>query len=468
VDRAGRSASARDEDVRFLSHLPAQHFPRARTGHRHRLLLALFAVPFMLSVIGAPAIAPGPVNGDELSDAQAQQKALAQRIADQKALVAQISRSQDVLAGKIDDTKDQLAGITHDLAATRRRVDALAKDIDDVRATYDGLVRNLGDLDLQLQRIELQESQKKEELRQRKAELADRIREAYEAERTSMLETFLSGATFTDMLAQMSSQLDVAEQDRALAQQIALDRETLLSLHRTVEDTRAATDLIRQQTAVQKQKLDRRMGELREAQAKLKRLEKAAQRALDREKAQYAKLAADKEKLRKAMAATAAARRQLQHKIDRLIARQFNHGNIPSQYNGTLKWPMPGVVTQDFGCTGFAWEPPFGDCAHFHNGIDMVAPYGTPVRASGAGRVVYIGWNYADGADPAFIVVIAHSAGLSTWYAHLQSRYPVRAGQLVKQGQVIGYEGNTGHSTGAHLHWMVEFDGSFANPRLFT
>jgi len=210
------------------------------------------------------------------------------------------------------------------------------------------------------------------------------------------------------------------------------------------------------------------MGELREAQAKLKRLEKAAQRALDREKAQYAKLAADKEKLRKAMAATAAARRQLQHKIDRLIARQFNHGNIPSQYNGTLKWPMPGVVTQDFGCTGFAWEPPFGDCAHFHNGIDMVAPYGTPVRASGAGRVVYIGWNYADGADPAFIVVIAHSAGLSTWYAHLQSRYPVRAGQLVKQGQVIGYEGNTGHSTGAHLHWMVEFNGSFANPRLFT
>ena len=61
-------------------------------------------------------------------------------------------------------------------------------------------------------------------------------------------------------------------------------------------------------------------------------------------------------------------------------------------------------------------------------------------------------------------MIIAHSQGLSTWYAHMQSRYKVRAGQRVSQGQVIGYEGNTGHSTGAHLHWMVEFNGNFVNP----
>ncbi len=54
---------------------------------------------------------------------------------------------------------------------------------------------------------------------------------------------------------------------------------------------------------------------------------------------------------------------------------------------------MAGDVTQNFGCTGFAWEPPLGSCAHFHSGIDIVAPYGTPVRASGDGTVVYIGWN---------------------------------------------------------------------------
>jgi murein DD-endopeptidase MepM/ murein hydrolase activator NlpD len=270
------------------------------------------------------------------------------------------------------------------------------------------------------------------------------------------------------MLAEMSTQLDVAEQDRALAQQIAQDRETLLSLHQTVDDTRSATDLLRQQTAVQRQKLDRRMQDLRDASAKLRSLERAAAAALAQQKAQYARLSADKVRLHRAIAATAAARHKLQAKINRLVALQFQHGNIPSAYNGTLDWPMAGTVTQDFGCTGFTWEPPFGSCAHYHNGIDLVAPYGTPVHASGAGQVVYIGWNYADGADPAFIVVIAHSSGLSTWYAHLQARYPIHAGDTVHKGQVIGYEGNTGHSTGAHLHWMVEFNGQFVNPRLFT
>jgi murein DD-endopeptidase MepM/ murein hydrolase activator NlpD len=81
---------------------------------------------------------------------------------------------------------------------------------------------------------------------------------------------------------------------------------------------------------------------------------------------------------------------------------------------------------------------------------------------------VYVGWNWADGYDPAFIVVIAHASNLTTWYAHLQARYQVSAGQIVSAGQVIGYEGNTGHSTGAHLHWVVQLNGKSLNPRLFV
>ncbi len=446
----------------------AQQFPRSRRGHQSRLLLALLVVPFMFGIIAAPAVAPGPVMGDELSDARAQQKALAQKIKEQTALVASINSSQNALEGRIASTKGKLEGIAEDLGTTRKRVAALRDDIDVVRTAYTALVNSMSDLELQLHRIELQETDKRDQLRIRKAELAERIRQAYEAERTSMLETFLSGASFTDMLAVMSTQLDVAEQDRALAQQIAQDRETLLSLHQTVEETRAQTAVLRQETAVQKQKLDRRMAELRKQQARLKALEKAAKVALASQKAEYARLASDKVKLKRAIASAAASRRALQRKIDKIIARQVNHGNVPSQYNGTLAWPMGGTVTQDFGCTGFSWEPPSGGCAHWHNGIDIVAPYGAQVRASGAGRVVYCGWNYADGADPAWIVIIAHSSELTTWYAHMQSRCPARTGSQVRKGQVVGYEGNTGHSTGAHLHWMVEFRGGFVNPRLFT
>ena len=126
---------------------------------------------------------------------------------------------------------------------------------------------------------------------------------------------------------------------------------------------------------------------------------------------------------------------------------------------------MAGTVTQDFGCTGFSWEPPYGNCAHYHNGIDIVAPYGTPVRASGDGTVVYCGWNYADGADPAWIVIIAHSLGAHDLVRpHDSPRTRSAPGDRVSKGQVIGYEGNTGHSTGAHLHWMVEFNGTLREP----
>jgi len=449
-------------------HAAAQHLPRASRGHRHRFFAALLAVPILFGALAVPAVAPGPVRGDELADAQRQQRDLARKIKEQKALIAKLNGSQATLAGRIAQTKTELDGITQDLGATRKRVARLKDDIDGVKASYASLVESLAGLDAQLASIEAQETAKKVQLRERKAQLADRVRQAYEAERTSMLETFLSGATFTDMLTEMSAQLDVADQDRVLAQQIAQDRETLLALHQTVEATRGETNLLRQETAVQKQELDRRLAELRRQQTALKRLEGASKAALAAQRSQYAKVASNKAQLAKSVAAAAAARKKLQHRIDRLAAAQAGHGNIPSRYNGTLMWPMPGAITQRFGCTGFSWEPRSGSCRHFHNGIDIVNDYGTPVRASGAGRVLYCGWNYADGRDPAWIVIIAHSANLTTWYAHLKSGCPVRTGSSVGKGEVIGHEGNTGHSTGAHLHWMVEFNGSFVNPLLFT
>ena len=77
------------------------------------------------------------------------------------------------------------------------------------------------------------------------------------------------------------------------------------------------------------------------------------------------------------------------------------------------------------------------------------------------------GWNWADGSDPAWIVVIAHSGNLRSWYAHMQPGCPAKVGESVKSGERIGTQGNTGNSTGAHLHWMVEMNGRFVNPRLF-
>lgn len=427
----------------------------------------LLLLPLVFGAIGAPVTAPS-AHGDELSQARARSARLKRDVAAQRAQVARLQRLQTGLADDIQATAREIRSVNADSAELSKRITKLTAQIADVQAEYDRLVTMLAGLDQSLVDLEGQEDAKRRELAERKGLLAERIRSAYDTDRTSLLESILSGGTFTDVLAEMSYFIDVGEQDESLARQIADDQETLAALHQAVADMRTETNQLRQETAAQKRSLDRSRKDLLAAKERLEAIEARVREELEKQKAAFADLSKDKKAARDALAKAQAAQKRLENRIATLV-RQRYQSRIPSVYNGTLRWPMTGTITQSFGCTGFGWEPRVGRCAHFHRGIDIVAPYGTKVRAAGAGTVVYVGWNYADGYDPAWIVVIAHSASLQTWYAHLRPVRPagIRAGARVRAGQVIGYEGNTGHSTGAHLHWAVMYRGSFANPRLF-
>jgi murein DD-endopeptidase MepM/ murein hydrolase activator NlpD len=418
-------------------------------------------------VLGAPG-GTTSVRADELSDAKAKQEALKKEVAEQKAQIAAINDLQKGLSDEIADTRNQLRKIGADLDAVRRKITRMQSRIDKVKAVYKDLVAQLKEMDAELARVIAQEEQKRLELAARRAQLADRVRSAYDTDRTSPLETFLSGGSFTDLLAEMSYYIDVGEQDKALADGIAKAKETLAAIHQTVADTRARTNVLRQQTAAQKRDLDRAMRGLQETKQELRRLEKQVARTLAQQRSRYAALARNKRNAAKIIAEAAADQKKLQRRINTLIARQVARGNIPSKFNGTMRWPMDQfTVSGEYGCSTFEYYAPGHGCAHFHNGIDLVAAYGTPVKAAAAGEVVYVGWNWADGADPAWIVVIAHAGNLKSWYAHMQPKRPVDVGQSVRKGQIIGYEGSTGQSTGAHLHWMIELNGDFVNPRLF-
>lgn len=95
----------------------------------------------------------------------------------------------------------------------------------------------------------------------------------------------------------------------------------------------------------------------------------------------------------------------------------------------------------------------------FHSGMDFSANIGTPVYATGNGRVVKVGWESGYGK----LIKIDHGFGYMTWYAHLND-YNVRVGQKVVRGEVIGKVGNTGKSTGPHLHYEVHVKGKVVNP----
>ncbi len=264
----------------------------------------------------------------------------------EKAQIDQLNALQAGLAADIASTRHQLAGINADLTTVKTKITRMSNRIKIVQHTYNDLVLELAMLDVEQARLEGQERDKQIELDARKALLAERIRSAYDTNRTSMLESFLSSGSFSDLLAEMSYYIDVGEQDKALAEQVVQDQADLASMHELVVATQARTDDLRVTTAAQKVALNKSLKGLKDAKAELRRLEKETQRNLAIQRATYAKVAVNKKHAAKALAAAAKAQKLLAGRIADIVRRQSQLGNIPSQYNGTLQWPMSGNVTQ--------------------------------------------------------------------------------------------------------------------------
>lgn len=121
------------------------------------------------------------------------------------------------------------------------------------------------------------------------------------------------------------------------------------------------------------------------------------------------------------------------------VAPAISKGSISYRVGtGHFLWPTAGRITQGFSTR--------------HDGIDIAAPRGTPLHASDSGEVVWSGWR-TDGLG--YAVIIDHHNGYVTVYGHQMRRPPVRVGQYVRRGQVIGYVGSTGRSTGPHVHFII-------------
>jgi murein DD-endopeptidase MepM/ murein hydrolase activator NlpD len=195
------------------------------------------------------------------------------------------------------------------------------------------------------------------------------------------------------------------------------------------------------------------------AVARLKKDQEAAKAVLDQRivalTAEADALAAEQTKLeeliRQRQAALEAARRA------RAAAGQAARNGLsrlPRTGSGVspsgFMWPLRGTVTSGYG-------PRWG---RMHTGIDIAAPSGRPIVAAKGGEVIYTGWLGGYGNT----VLLDHGDGIATLYAH-QSRIGCAEGQILNQGDVLGYVGTTGHSTGNHLHFEVRVDAKPRNPR---
>ena len=136
-------------------------------------------------------------------------------------------------------------------------------------------------------------------------------------------------------------------------------------------------------------------------------------------------------------------------------------------YGARVVWPVEGGrISQGFGPTSFGLEPAGcfeGKCyEHFHDGLDIAAAIGTPVRAIAAGRVTIAG-RMSNGA---VVVEIEHAPDVVSRYGHLKSDVRVRVGQSASAGDVVGSVGLTGNTTGPHLHFEIYSSGEPVDPLL--
>ena len=209
--------------------------------------------------------------------------------------------------------------------------------------------------------------------------------------------------------------------------------------------------------------------DLKKEGAKAEDAERAAQTERDRvgtlkaeADAQRAEAASAEEQEQQVLASVQAKKAQYESELaaeQARIAAELRPGGSAGLSSGggsgRVQWPLQGPLNSGFGYR----QDPFGQGTRLHTGLDIGADTGTPIHAAASGTVNSAGWNGGYGN----CVIIDHGDGLATLYGH-QSRIAVSAGQMVNQGDVIGYVGSTGNSTGPHLHFEVRVNGSPVDP----
>ena len=146
----------------------------------------------------------------------------------------------------------------------------------------------------------------------------------------------------------------------------------------------------------------------------------------------------------------------------RALEEQRRQNNVQLPPAGGWQWPLPSANLKLTSAFGFRMHP-VDHVPHSHTGVDVAASTGTPISATRGGPVILseygtgVNWSYGN------FVVIDHGDGTTTLYAHMSSR-AVSEGELVQQGQTIGYVGTTGNVKGAHLHFEVRVNGQRTDP----
>ena len=287
----------------------------------------------------------------------------------------------------------------------------------------------------------------RDELRALSEAHRERVRVMEEEGNVSYWEVIFQANSFTDLLDRINMVEEINAADRRRMQQMRIAADIVTATQMNLESEKVSLEETRSQLAVDEEALEEKRAE---ADLLLVELEKKA------EEFEYLleESEALQEELMQEIAAKEAALKEAKH--DEYLKKLALQGDNPPS-NATWITPVSGYkLTSPFGMR----KHPVLGVVRMHNGGDMACAQGTPIYATRAGKVTRTAYQ-AGGAGN--YVSINHLDGFSSVYMHM-THYVVSAGQTVSQGQLIGYVGNTGLSTGPHLHFGISYAGTYVNP----
>ncbi len=360
--------------------------------------------------------------------------------------ISDLKNQIDSRNAEIKNLEKEIEGYQNQIDAVGKEANTLSNSIKSIDITRKKLStdiklteKKIGATDLNIEKLGLSINDKKVDIGKNSQAITETIREMDLIESNSLAELLLSGENVSDFWDEVEKLEQFQSSITEKVEELKVSKTSLEETKNEVEKEKKNLVSLKLKLNDQKKIVDNNRAEKNRLLSLTKNRE-----------SEYKKLLSDR------LAKKDALEREVAEFESRLQV-EIDPNSLPKTGSGVLSWPLDSVkITQYFGNTPFASKNSQVYNGGGHNGIDLRAGVGTPVKSAGDGTVVDTGDTdtSCDGVSYGKWVLVRHRNGLSTLYAHL-SLIRVYKNEEVATGDVVGYSGNTGYSTGPHLHFAV-------------
>jgi murein DD-endopeptidase MepM/ murein hydrolase activator NlpD len=384
---------------------------------------ALAVVVLIAATLAAVALSPAHSRGQTLASINSKLETTRAKLGHARGREQTLTSNISALSGRIRSLGGQIADLQRREARAQAVLDARRAELARVKARYDAEYARYVRL--------------RKELAKAQVVLANRLVAIYKSDQPDLLEVVLEADGFDDLLVRADYLSRINKQDAQIVGRVKALKEESERKKELLEALKKRAEAAVAEIAAKRQELAETRAGIQSSRADLASARDARRGALSHVRASRKELEGDLAALE---AASAQVTAQLQGAGP---AGPIRHGS------GNFIWPVNGPIVSGFG---MRW-------GRLHAGVDIAVPSGTPIRAAGSGTVAIAGWMGGYGN----YTCINHGGGIATCYGH-QTSIGVSVGQSVKQGQVIGTVGCTGHCFGPHVHFEVRVNGQPVDP----